>query len=100
MWLVQHGLRLCAPRVMDSGERKGALLKTLVMLTTGASARYTDPALLMEILYIIKGWLVDGIAGPSAHSFHCPCFVEFTGIFLQRFADYQPLKGISGCGDW
>lgn len=66
VWLMQHGLRLCAPRVMDSHERKAALLKTLIMLTTGGAARYTDPAILMEILYLMKGWLIDGIAGPGA----------------------------------
>ncbi len=51
---------------MDSSEKKAQLLKTLVMVTTGACARYTDPAILMEILFIVKGLIVDGSAGPSA----------------------------------
>ena len=63
---MQHGLRLCAPRVMESVERKAGVLKTLVMLTTGSSARFTDPAILMEVLAMIKGWVVDGVGGPSA----------------------------------
>ena len=66
VWLVQHGLRLCAPRVMPSAERKSMLLKTLINLITGASARYTDPAILMEILLLVKAWLIDSADSPSA----------------------------------
>ena len=68
-----------AAQVMDSSEKKAQLLKTLVMVTTGACARYTDPAILMEILFIVKGLIVDGSAGPSAQLLEastpllCPC---------------------------
>jgi hypothetical protein len=53
---------------MDHADKKALLLKTLVMVTTGACARFTDPAILMEILFIVKGLLIDGTAGTSAES--------------------------------
>jgi len=70
---VTHVRQLDVPswnafQVMDSSEKKAQLLKTLVMVTTGACARYTDPAILMEILFIVKGLIVDGSAGPSAYT--------------------------------
>lgn len=69
-WVVQHSLRLAAPCVLGEQQRKAMFLKTLVMLITGPASRVTDAAVLMEVLAIVRKWLID--PPPSAGARH-PC---------------------------
>jgi len=70
-WVVQHSLRLAAPCVLGEQQRKAMFLKTLVMLITGPASRVTDAAVLMEVLAIVRKWLID--PPPSAGARHsCP----------------------------
>jgi hypothetical protein len=58
VWVVQHGLRLVAPRMKYNSDHKKLVLQTFVLLVTGASARHTDNVLPMEVLLVLKSWLI------------------------------------------
>lgn len=76
VWVMQHALRLAAPRVLYNAEQKKLFLQTFVLLLTGGNARLTDPAVLMEVLLIVKRWLLDpkpaGQGKSPFRSFCCP----------------------------
>ncbi len=58
-WVVQRSLRLAAPCVLGEAQRKANFLKALVLLITGPASRATDPAVLMEVLAIVRTWLIS-----------------------------------------
>ena len=85
------------PQVMDHADKKALLLKTLVMVTTGACARFTDAAILMEILFIVKGLLIDGTAGPSAVASTKQSMYQHHRLMLSPDATGLPLAVASTC---
>ena len=67
-WATRTALQLAANKVLFSAERKKLFLQTLVLLITGNAAKHTDPAILMQILVIVRAWLLEPLITPAAEA--------------------------------
>ena len=109
---------------MSSGARfpsQANFLRTLVMLITGPAARYTDQAVVMEVMLIVRNWLVNprpdlGALGqqhvprelcksdrPQILSFHCGSYsdcVTASRLACPRKVAFSNLQTVSFDADF